>query len=53
MTDAWLFRLQVFFDTRVRESASCDDELAINGYKAAGKTAHTTRRFSKRLLKEK
>jgi len=50
MTDAWLSQLQAFFDTRVRELASCDDEFAINAYKAPGHSPYWTGQIQQRLL---
>jgi len=52
MTDAWLSQLQAFFGTRVRELASCDDEFAINGYKAPHLHSYWTERVQQRMLND-
>lgn len=46
----WLAQLQKFFDVRARELRMCDDEFAINGYKALDQPSYWTEPIKKRLL---
>ena len=50
MTGTWFFQLQKYFEVHARDLETCDDEFALNGYKAPDQPSYWTEVVKKKLL---